>query len=97
MWILGEKDQFTLLKNTMSRGKMNQKDKRKTQDIISSKMDMKHKLQSKYCAQLLAKKERLGLENKYFSIQTHTKPEGILVFCFFVFVFFFNHLCQENL
>lgn len=29
MWIWGEKDQFTLLKNTMNRGKMNQKNEKK--------------------------------------------------------------------
>lgn len=46
---------------------------------------MKNRLQSKYCVQLLTKKERgLGLENKYFSTQTHTEPEGILMFCAFI-------------
>ena len=58
-------------------------------------MDMKNKLQSKYCAQLLTKKERgWDLENKYFSTQTYTEPEGILMFCEF---FFFNIIYAKKI
>lgn len=60
-------------------------------------MDMKNKLQSKYCAQLLTKKETgWDLENKYFSTQTHMEPEGILMFCVF-YIIYAKRIYDQNI
>lgn len=69
---------------------MNPKNKKDTGHYLKQNGHETQTTRQILCTIIDQKGERLDLENKYFSTQTHTKPEGILMF-------FFYYLCEENL
>lgn len=67
----------------MNRGKMNPKNKKDTGHYLKQNGHETQTTKQILCTIIDLKGERLDLENKYFSTQTHTKPEGILMLLFF--------------